>query len=236
MVTVVRREEVGNRRVARAPLEEALREAEAGVLAELAGVREALQHAVRSVAVDDLTFGQLVVERAGDLHRRYDDVHERLLALVARQAPVAGDLRLATALLHVNDRLERMNAQCLNIVTLRRAFPAEESPSSGQLDCLSGMATLADEQMAQAARVFAERDVAGARRLVEHDLGINESNRRCFALAVRDGDDEVRREVAFLVALMARAIERIGDNAVDIGRQAGFVATGRLERASVSES
>jgi hypothetical protein len=65
MVTVVRREEVGSRRVARAPLEDALREAEAGVLAELTGVREALQHAVRSVAVDDLAFGQLVVERAG---------------------------------------------------------------------------------------------------------------------------------------------------------------------------
>jgi phosphate transport system protein len=235
LVTVARREEVGSRRVARAPLEEALRGAEAAVLAELAGVRTALEHAVGSVAVNDLTLGRQVVERAGDLHRRYDDVHERLLALVARQAPVAGDLRLATALLHVNDRLERMSAQCVNIVTLRGAFPADESPSSGQLECLSGMAALADEQMAQAAIVFAERDVAGARRLVEHDLGINESNRRCFALAVRDGDDEVRREVAFLVALMARAIERIGDNAVDIGRQAAFIATGRLERASVTE-
>lgn len=235
-MTDVHREEVGSRRVARAPLEEALREAEAGVLAELAGVREALEHAVRSVAVNNPTLDQQVVERAGDLHRRYDDVHARLLALVARQSPVAGDLRLAAALLHVNDRLERMSAQCVNIVTLRRAFPADESPSRGQLECLSEMATLADEQMAQAARVFAERDVDGARRLVEHDLGINESNRRCFAIAVRDGDDEVRREVAFLVALMARAIERIGDNAVDIGRQAAFVATGRLERASISEA
>jgi phosphate transport system protein len=171
-----------------------------------------------------------VSQEAHDLQRRYHDVHERLVALIARQAPFAGDLRLAAALLHVSDRLERMSAQCMNIVTLCDAFPANERPSTGQRECLSGMATLAVEQMAEAARVFAERDVDGARRLSEHDLGINERNRHCFALAVREGHDEARREVAFLVALMARAIERIGDNAVDIGRQAAFVASGRLER------
>jgi phosphate transport system protein len=93
------------------------------------------------------------------------------------------------------------------------------------------MARLADEQVAEAARVFAERDAEGAARLTEHDLGINERNRHCFSLAVREGDDEIHREVAFLVVLMARAIERIGDNAVDIGRQAAFIVTGRLRPA-----
>jgi phosphate transport system protein len=231
-MTVTASEVVGSRRVARVPLEDALSEAEARVLAELMVVREALRHAVRTVATGEAGSAEQVVEQAAELHRCYDDVHKRLLALIARQAPVAGDLRLATALLHVNDRLERMTAQCVNIVTLCRAFPANESASPRQLECLSGMADMADEQMAEAARVFTERDVEGARRLVEHDLGINESNLRCFALAISDGDDEARRETAFLVALMARAIERIGDNAVDIGRQAAFVATGRLERSS----
>ena len=217
--------------MARVPLEQALAEAETRVLAELAAVREALQHAVATVSAHDEAAGRRVVEQAEELHGRYDDVHARLLALIARQAPVAGDLRRAIALIHVNDRLERMSAQCVNIATLCHAFPAGEAPSEGQLDCLLGMASLADEQMAEAAKVFAERDIDGARRLTEHDLGINERNRRCFVLAVREGDVEVRREVAFLVALMARAIERIGDNAVDIARQAAFVATGRLERA-----
>jgi phosphate transport system protein len=61
---------------------------------------------------------------------------------------------------------------------------------------------------------------------------INESNRRCFALAVQDGDEESRREAVFFVALMARAIERIGDNAVDIGQQTVFAANGRLRLGS----
>jgi phosphate transport system protein len=135
--------------------------------------------------------------------------------------------------LHVNDRLERMSTQCVNIVTLRWAFPANEAPSEGQLDCLRTMAELADEQLAEAGGVFAARDVEGARRLGQHDLGINERNLRCFDLAVRERAEGPRREVALMVAMMARAIERIGDNAVDIGRQAAFVATGRLERSSI---
>jgi phosphate transport system protein len=150
---------------------------------------------------------------------------------MARQAPVACDLRLAIALLHVNDRLERMSAQCVNIITLCRALPGTEASPAGQLDCLRTMAGLADEQMADAGRVLATRDVVGARRLGRHDLGINERNRRCFDLAVSEGADDAQREFALMVAMMARAIERIGDNAVDIGRQAAFVATGRLERS-----
>jgi phosphate transport system protein len=221
-------EDIGHRPVSRAPLQESLRGAEEQTLGELGVVRESLGRAVEAVTTGETAIAEELAAGAAERERRYGEVHDCLLALMARQAPVAGDLRLATALLHVNDRVERMGAQCVNIATLCRAFPKGGRPSSGQLECLSAMARLADEQVAEAARVFTERDIEGARRLVEHDLGINEQNRRCFALAVREGDDEVHREVAFLVALMARAIERIGDNAVDIGRQAAFAATGRL--------
>src|SRR5436305_4467673 len=138
------------------------------------------------------------------------------------------------ALLHVNDRIARMGAQCLNIATLCCAIPEEGRPSSEQLDCFSAMGELADAQVAKAAEVFRERDPDGPRRLRSTDLDLNERNRRCFELAVRDGADEPRREAAFFVALMARALERIGDNAVDIGNQAAFVATGSLRFTPVS--
>jgi phosphate transport system protein len=226
-------EDIGHRQVVRAPLDEALHAAEERTLAGLAAVREALRHAVQTVTANSPEEADRALAQATELHQRYDDVHERLLALIARQAPVASDLRLAIALLHVNDRLERMNAQCENIITLSRAFPPNEAPSEGQLDCLRTMAELADEQMAEAGHVFATRDVDGARRLGQHDLSINERNRRCFDLAVRERAEESQREVALMLAMMARAIERIGDNAVDIGRQAAFVATGRLERSTL---
>jgi phosphate transport system protein len=232
-MTVGETEDIGHRHVVRAPLDDALREVEERALAALPLLRQALRDAVGAVTERDAALGDLVIAQAHDLHSRYDDVHQRLLSLMARQAPVAGDLRLAIALLHVNDRLERISAQCVNIVTLCRALPENDAPSQRQLNCLEGMASLADEQLAEAGRVFAERDEQGAQRLGQHDLGINERNRVCFDLAVDEGVREAEREVAFMVAMMARAIERLGDNAVDIGRQVAFVVTGQLERNSV---
>jgi phosphate uptake regulator len=138
-------------------------------------------------------------------------LHDLLLALIARQGPVARDLRLAMALLHVNDRIERMGAQCVNIATLCRAIPLSANASTEQRDCLIEMARLADEQAAEAPRVFADRDPYGASALRSHDKALNEHNRRCFELAVKEGTDEARREGAFCVALMARALERFGD-------------------------
>jgi phosphate transport system protein len=214
----------------RSALDQALRQAEEQTLAELDVVRGSLRTAAEAAIRGNAQLAEGVVEQSRELERRYNEVHDRLMALIARQSPVAGDLRLAMALLHVNERVERMGAQCANIATLCSAMP-QERPSAGQLACLSEMADLADEQVREAARVFAERDVDGAARLRAHDRGINEHNRRCFALAIEDGESEARREAAFFVALMARALERIGDNAVDVGQQAAFVVTGRLRPA-----
>jgi phosphate transport system protein len=214
--------------VERSALERSLREAEESALAELATIRETLRRSVEAVTRGDTSLAEAVMAEADEVERRYSDVHERLVALIARHAPVAGDLRLAIALLHVNDRVERMGAQCVNIAKLCCAMPAGSRPAGGQLDCLAGMASLADEQVAEAARVFAERDIEGARNLREHDQGINSANRRCFEFAVHDRGAETRREGALMVTLMARALERIGDNAVDVGRQAIFAVSGRL--------
>jgi phosphate transport system protein len=215
----------------RTPLIHALAEAEQAMMGELQAVRELLGLAMEAAAVGSVEAADEVVRRSQDLERRHADVHDRLLALVARQAPVARDLRLAMALLHVNERIERMGRQCQNIATLSREIPGSAAVSDEQRSCLIEMSRLADEQAAEAGRVFAERDADGARALREHDQAINGHNRRCFVLAVHDGTDEARREGAFCVALMARALERFGDNAVDIGRQAGFVATGRFPGA-----
>ena len=215
----------------RTALQSSLHEAEQSTLAEFDVVRRALRCGVKATIEGDAALADDVTMLAGELERRYGEVHDRLLALIACQAPVAGDLRLAIALLHVNDRIERMGAQCENIAKLCFAMRTAARPSGAQLECLAAMGELADRQVAEAAKVLAERDQEGARRIREHDLAINSANRRCFELAVRDGGDEARREVAFFVALMARALERIGDNAVDVAQQAAFAVTGRLRAA-----
>lgn len=100
-------EEIGHRKVARAPLDEALQAAEESTLAGLAAVREALRHALLTVTSGSAEEADQALAHATELATRYDDIHQQLIALIARQAPVACDLPLAIALLHVNDRLER---------------------------------------------------------------------------------------------------------------------------------
>lgn len=181
-----------------------------------------------ATATCDTALANELTGRADDLEGVGEHVHEALMALIARQAPVAGDLRLAMALVHANDRIARMEAQCVNIATLCNAIPNGEPPSRAQLDCLMAMARLVDTQVAEAAEALRERDVDKVRQVHLQDLAVNDHNRACFDLAVSEGSDEAKRRTAFFAALMARALERIGDNAVEIARQATFVVTGRL--------
>jgi phosphate transport system protein len=220
--------------VQRSRLQHALAEAEERTLRELELVRRPLQRGVVAAISADCSLADAVAAEDAEFDRRYGEVHDQVLALIAQQAPVAGDLRLAMALLHVNDRVERIGAQCLNIATLCGALPTGAQPSPEQLRCLSEMSALADEQLRDAAEIFEERDLDGAARLRERDAAINELNRECFALAIKYGDEKRRREAAFFVAMMARAIERIGDNAVEIGQQTSFVVTGRLRPVPAS--
>jgi phosphate transport system protein len=101
------------------------------------------------------------------------------------------------------------------------------------------MGRCARAEILQAKRCFADRDVAMAEDLVRADHDVNRINRELFRLAVEIGEDIDTREWAMHMTLVARAIERIGDNAVDIGEQTAFVVTGlfrEFEDASHPES
>jgi phosphate transport system protein len=84
----------------------------------------------------------------------------------------------------------------------------------------------------QCRAALAERDVALAESLASQDRDINRLNREIFRLAVEAGDDYDVREWSMHMTLVARAFERIGDNAVDIGEQVAFVVTGLFREFS----
>jgi phosphate transport system protein len=88
------------------------------------------------------------------------------------------------------------------------------------------MGTQAALQVSQAKEAFAKRDVELAEDLVRQDTVINRLNRESFQLALQIGDDPDAREWTMLMMLVARNLERIGDNTVDIGEQTAFVVTG----------
>ena len=94
------------------------------------------------------------------------------------------------------------------------------------LSRIDQMGKQARSMISQAKQAFAERDVELARDLVRQDDVVDDLNRECFQLALEIGDDTDTREWAMTMMLVARALERIGDNAVDIGEQVAFVVTG----------
>ena len=97
---------------------------------------------------------------------------------------------------------------------------------------ISQMALAAHGQVAQCKQAFALRDVALAENLVVRDDELDLLNRAVFGRAVAIGTDADRREWAMHMMLVARALERIGDNAVDIGEQVAFVVTGLFREFS----
>jgi phosphate transport system protein len=147
---------------------------------------------------------------------------------------VAGDLRLVAALLHMIKHIERMGDQCVNIAKLIPLSGHEPPVRPEVLQALSKMGAYARSEVVQAKAAFAGRDVGLAEDLVRQDREINRLNREIFRMALDIGDDADTREWAMHMILVARALERIGDNAVDIGEQVAFVVTGLFREFSDS--
>ena len=185
-----------------------------------------LDRTIEAVGNQDVELAQMVIADDDRIDGRYLEVHQSILSLLATQAPVATDLRLISALLHVMKCMERMGDQCVNIGKLIPVAGHEPPSDEEMLRDIVTMGKQARSLITQAKRAFADRDIGLARDLVRQDDVIDNLNRESFAIALRIGDEEDRREWAMTMMLVARALERIGDNAVDIGEQVAFVVTG----------
>ena len=212
--------------VARAEYVEELNALEASALGGLDLVSAALARTLEAVEHQDIELAQLVVADDDRIDGRYLEVHQALITLLATQSPVATDLRLISALLHVLKNVERMGDQCVNICKVIPISGTEPPADEEMVQLILSMGRQTRTLITQAKRAFEERNVEMARDLVVQDDVVDNLNRECFRLALEIGDDADKREWAMTMLLAARAIERIADNAVDIGEQVAFVVTG----------
>jgi len=189
-------------------------------------VVSSLDRTMEAVEHQDMELAELVIADDDRIDGRYLEVHQQILTMLATQAPVATDLRLISALLHVMHSIERMGDQCVNI---SKVIPltGHDAPVRGEMvDRILLMGKQARSMLSQSKKSFEGRDVELARDLVRQDDLIDNLNKECFQIAVQVGEDQDTREWAMTMMLVARALERIGDNAVDIGEQVAFVVTG----------
>jgi phosphate transport system protein len=217
---------------ARIHFREELRDLEHQALGALDMVTTTLARTMEALENQDIELAAIVIADDDRIDGRYLEVHQGILSLLALQAPVASDLRTVAALLHVIKHAERMGDQCVNIAKLLPVVGYEPPIDRDMLERIIKMGRLAGAEIGQAKQAFELRDVALAEDLVRQDELINKLNRETFQRAVEIGGDTDQREWAMSMMLVARALERIGDNAVDIGEQVAFVVTGLFREFS----
>jgi phosphate transport system protein len=197
---------------------------EASLQEEGALVLRALRGALNALAQRDLELADDVIAFDDDVDRIYLQIEEGIQSLLARQTPVATDLRLVLAMLHVNLHLERMADYCVTIAKLTKLVADVEGDPT-LLQSLQEMGERAEEMIRVALDSFANRDLAGAETLVELDELIDRSNRRFVERVVEVVGEPGMREWVLRMVLVSRTLERIGDHAVDIGEQTAFLLT-----------
>src|SRR5918912_1420272 len=170
---------------ARQHFQQELRTLEEQALGALDMVVSALDRTLEALQHQDVELATIVINDDDRIDGRYLEVQQGILSLLALQAPVAGDLRVIAALLHVIKHAERMGDQCVNIAKLLPITGHEPPVDEEILAKVEKMGALARSEVSQSKQAFLLRDVALAEDLVRQDEEINQLNRECFHRAVQ---------------------------------------------------
>jgi phosphate transport system protein len=186
-----------------------------------------LEKALQALTHRDLAVCDAVISGDDEVDELYLDVERRILGLFALQTPVASDLRLLTALLHINLHLERIADQAVNMAKITKL--ADGLPQSPKvLQHLGEMGALALGMVGAAMAALARRDLELAHELPRMDDPIDRLNRGMLQQVLEVSEDKQMLEWGIRMYVVSRQIERIGDNAVDIGEQVAFLVTGEF--------
>ena len=191
----------------------------------------AVRGAIRALQERDVELADEVIAFDDEIDGLFLEIQNGIQATLALQTPVARDLRLLLAMLHVNLLLERSADGCVTVAKLSKLVAAAE-PDRPLLDVLVEMGERADEMVRVALESFAERDLARAESLVERDDLIDRANRRFVERLVDLMAEPELREWGLRMVVAARTIERIGDRAVDIGEQTAYLLTAQFREFS----
>jgi phosphate transport system protein len=199
---------------------------EATIQEEGALVLRTLRGALNTLSRPDPELADEVIASDDEVDSRSASVEQQIETILATQAPVASELRLVLAILHVNIHLERMADLSVNIAKLAKLGHAIQPEATVVIEGFEEMGGRAEEMTRVALDSFAGRDLAAAESLPQLDDLIDNTNRRVVHHLARLEGGETAREWALLMIVVSRCLERIGDNAVDIGEQTAYLVTG----------
>jgi phosphate transport system protein len=190
-------------------------------------VLRAIRGAMNALEAQDVELADEVIAFDEEIDKRFHDIERKIEHILARQTPVASELRLVLAILHDNIHLERMGDQCVTIAKLTK-LSAQLQQSPRLVEGLEEMGARAEEMTRIALDTFADRDVERAAGLVDLDELIDRTNRRVVEQVIALGGDPSMQEWGMRMIVVSRCLERIGDNAVNIGEQTHYLVTGEF--------
>jgi phosphate transport system protein len=190
-----------------------------------------LRDAVQLLEDWDDEIAERIVEDDRSIKDRYRTVENDVAQLFALQAPVARDLRLLLAVLHIDIHLQRMSRNNVRIARFAERVIAE-LPDPVLMERFEEMGARAEHAVQTALEAFERRDLALALALSDLDTLIDRDNEWIMDHALALGSDPKRREWGMHTIFIARSLERMGDHAVAIAEQVTYIVTGRFhERA-----
>ncbi len=199
-------------------------------LVDMAGLTASLtERAGQALLAADLELAETVVADDSALDQAQDDADQLILALMALQQPVAGDLRQIVSAMRITADLERMGDLATHVAKVARMRYPEQAVPADLRETFASMAALATTMTRQAERAMRERDVALCEEIKHDDEAMNELHRSLFATMLRD-DWDGTVEQAVDLALLGRYFERLADHAVLIAAHVAFLVSGDYAR------
>jgi phosphate transport system protein len=211
---------------------EELSQLEASLQEEGDLVLRALRSSLNALARGDEELADEVISFDDEVDRRYIALEEGVQSLLARQTPVAVDLRLVLAILRVNLHLERMADYCVTVAKLTKLMGDLNVSDERIAQSIEDMGQRAEQMIRVALDSFASRDPDKALTLVELDELIDRANRNATEDVLSLGNSPEEREYGLRMLVVSRCVERIGDHAVDIGEQVVYLVTGEFREFS----
>ena len=187
----------------------------------------AIRGAVDALRTQDVELCDEVIAFDDEIDDRHMAIENQIQLVLARQTPVATDLRLVLALLHSTIHVERMGDQCVTIAKLTK-LSSHLDTKRAVMDGLVDMGERCVEMVRVALDAFAARDIEQAHALHDLDELVDRANRQVFDDVLVFVHDASALEWGMRQITVARCFERIGDNAVDIGEQTAFLVSGEL--------
>lgn len=204
-----------------------LSELEQKVLSMVDRAEQMVEMAVQAVTSDDIELAARVIELDTDIDQTYMEVHQDWTTLMARHQPLGSDLRKMTILIQLNVTFERMGDQCVNIAKiaqLNQGLPRVQRIC----DQVREMGDLVRPMIRTAIESYVRGDVDEARLLPAMDQPVDRLNANMYKETVAVGANPQLLEWATKMLMVSRALERVGDQAVDFGEQTVYLITGEL--------